>query len=146
MFLSISQKIVSTKFDQKKVAKEKLYGAKEPIKIWDADVGNIYNSKYLIGCLCEVLRPLVLILPKMRGCVKTFKDKNNKLMSLRINDEQLLEKYGSICIKIEDLCINIKLNALPVSGYIYICMYIFICIYIIYIILIFAIQICQEIM
>ena len=128
MFLSISQKIVSTKFDKKKVAKEKLYGAKEPIKIWDVDVGNIYNSKYLIGCLCEVLRPLVLILPKMRGCVKTFKDKNNKLMSLRINDEQLLEKYGSICIKIEDLCINIKLNALPVSGYIYI--YIYICMYI----------------
>ena len=125
MFLSISQKIVSTKFDKKKVAKEKLYGAKEPIKIWDVDVGNIYNSKYLIGCLCEVLRPLVLILPKMSGCVKTFKDKNNKLMSLRINDEQLLEKYGTICIKIEDLCINIKLNALQVSGYIYIYIYIY---------------------
>ena len=51
----------------------------------------------------------------MSGYVKTFKVKkgNNKLMSLRIDDEKLLEKYKTICTKIEDLK-NIKLNALPV--------------------------------
>ena len=44
----------------------------------------------------------------MSGYVKTFKakdgdkDKNNKLMSFRINDENLLEKYKGICTKIED--------------------------------------------
>ena len=44
----------------------------------------------------------------MSGYVKTFKakdgdkDKNNKLMSFRINDEKLLEKYKGICAKIED--------------------------------------------
>ena len=56
------------------------------------------NSKYLTGYL-DVIRASVLILPKMGGYVKTFKvndgnkDKNNKLMSFRINDERLLEKY-----------------------------------------------------
>ena len=51
----------------------------------------------------------------MSGYVKTFKveDKINKLMSLRRDDEKLLEKYKAIWIKIEDLK-NIELNALPV--------------------------------
>ena len=31
------------------------------------------------------------------------KDKNNKLISFRINDEKLLEKYKAIWTKIEDL-------------------------------------------
>ena len=50
----------------------------------------------------------------MSGCVKS-KDgnKGNKLMSFRINDEKLLEKYKNIWTEIEDLN-NIKLNALPV--------------------------------
>ena len=48
-----------------KVAKEKFYGAKNPIKIWEPDVDNIAisksveiknNSKYLIGCLEDHLR------------------------------------------------------------------------------------------
>ena len=40
----------------------------------------------------KFIRPLVLVLPKMSGYVKTFKvkdgdkDKNNKLMSCRIDD------------------------------------------------------------
>ena len=50
----------------------------------------------------------------MSGYVKTFKvkdvdkDKNNELMSFRIDDEYLLEKYKAIWTKIE------VLNALPV--------------------------------
>ena len=32
-------------------------------------------NKYLIGYLDEVIRPLVLILPKLIGCVKYFEDK-----------------------------------------------------------------------
>ena len=52
------------------------------IKIWDVNVDNIVisklvktktNSKYLIGYLDEIIRPLVLILPKMSGYVKTYK-------------------------------------------------------------------------
>ena len=44
------------------------------------------------------MRPLVLIMAKMIGYVKTFKVKegNNKLMSFRIDDEKLLEKYKAI--------------------------------------------------
>ena len=52
----------------------------------------------------------------MRGYVKKFKvkdgnkDKSNRLMSFRIDDEKLLEKYKATWTKIEHLK-NIKLNA-----------------------------------
>ena len=114
------------KFRQTKVAKEEFYDVeissdksskrrilwcKKSIKIWDVDANNSHpkirwnkeNSKHLIG----YLRPLVLILPKMSGHVKKFKDegedKNNKLMFLCIDDDMLLEKYKTIWIKIDDL-------------------------------------------
>ena len=50
---------------------------------------------YLIGYLGKVIRPLVLVLPKISGYIKTFKvkDKNYKLMSFDINDEKLFKKY-----------------------------------------------------
>ena len=57
-----------------------------------------------------------MILPKMRGYVKTFKvkdrdkDTNNNLTSFRIDDENLLEIYKTIWTKIEDLK-NIELNS-----------------------------------
>ena len=49
----------------------------------------------------------------MSEYVKTFKDKNNELMSFSIDDDKLLEKYLPISAKIEDLE-KIELNALPV--------------------------------
>ena len=60
-------------------------------------------------------------MPKMSRDVKTFKVKegDNKLMSFRIDDERVLEKYKAIWTKIDDLK-NIKLNALPVYDYKYI--------------------------
>ena len=109
------------RFDKTKVAKEKFYGAKKPIKIWDIDVNNIAiskfvktknNSKYFIGYLDEVLRPF-------SGYVKTFEDKsgdrnkNNKLMLLHTDHDKLLEKYKTIWTKIDNLK-NIELNVLPV--------------------------------
>ena len=116
------------RFGETKIAKEKFYAAKKPIKIWDVNVDNIViskligtktNSKYLIEYLDKAVRPLVLIMPKIRAYVKTFKvkngdkDKNNKLISFLIYDEKLLEKYKAVWTKIEDLK-NIELNALPV--------------------------------
>ena len=110
------------RFGETKVTKEKFYAAKKPIKIWDVNVDNIVisklvktktNSKYLIGYLDKTIRPLVLIMPKMNGYVKTFKDKTNKLIYFLIDDEKLLEKYKAIWTKIEDLK-SIELNALPV--------------------------------
>ena len=95
------------KFGETKVTKEKFYAEKKPIKICDVKVDNIViskfiktknNSKYLMGYLDKVIKPLVLIMPKMNGFVKTFKvkdggkGKNNKLMSFRIDGGKLLEK------------------------------------------------------
>ena len=94
------------------------------MNIWDVNIDNIVisklietktNSKYLIGYLNKVIRPLVLILSKMSGYVKTFKitDKSNNLMSSCINDEKVLEKYKAIWTKIDDLK-STELNAFPV--------------------------------
>ena len=102
------------KFGKTEITKEKFYGAKKPIKIWDVNVANIVisklvktktNSKYLVGYSDKDIRPLVLIMPEMSGYVKTFKveDKNNKLMFFHIDDEKLLEKYKAVWTKIEDL-------------------------------------------
>ena len=84
---------------KRKIAEEKFYAAKKPIKIWDVNVDNIVvsklietktNSKYLIGMKFDkAIRPLVLIMPKMSAYVKTFRveDKINKLMFFLIDDE-----------------------------------------------------------
>ena len=67
------------------------------------------DSKYLIEIKFDKsLRPLVLIMPKMSGYVKVFKvkgdkDKNNKLISFRIDDEKLFKKYKDIWTKIKNL-------------------------------------------
>ena len=92
------------RFGDGEKAKEKFYAAKRPMKIWDVNVDNILisklvktktDSKHLIGYLDKAITPLVLIMPKMSGYVKTFKVKegNNKLISFSIDDEKLLEKY-----------------------------------------------------
>ena len=73
------------------------------------NVDNIVISKFVktktnSKSLYKDIRPLVFIMPKMSGYVKTFnvEDKNNKLMSFRWG-EKLLEKYKAIWTKIEDL-------------------------------------------
>ena len=47
----------------------------------------------MIGYLDKTTRPLVLIMPKMSGYVKTFEveEENNRLMSFRIDDRKLFE-------------------------------------------------------
>ena len=76
--------------------------------MWDVNADNIVisklietknNSKYLIGFSHNVIRPLLLILPEMSGYFKTFKEKNNKLMPLRIDDD----KHKTIMTKTKDL-------------------------------------------
>ena len=77
------------------------------------------NSKYCIGYLDKAIRSLILIMPKMSGYGQTFKvkegdkNKNEKLMSFRIDNGKLLEKYKPDWTKIEDLN-DIELNALPI--------------------------------
>ena len=98
------------RFGETKVAKEKVYSMVQinPLNFWNVKLGNTVisklvetktNSKYLTGYLDKVIRPLILILPKMSRYIKAFtvkdeyKDKSSKLMSFRIDDEKLLEKY-----------------------------------------------------
>ena len=67
----------------------------------------------------KAIRPFVLIIPKMNRSVKIFKvkerekDKSNRLMFFRTDNEKLLKNYKAIWTKIEDLK-NIELNALTV--------------------------------
>ena len=87
---------------------KKVLCCKKTIQISDDNVDSIVvsklvttktNSMYFIWYLDKTIRPLVLILPKMSGYVKTFKvkegdkDKNNKLLTFHIDDEKVLEKY-----------------------------------------------------
>ena len=52
----------------------------------------------------KAVRPLVLIMPKMSGCVKTFKVeyKIKKFISFCVDNEKLIENYKAIWTKIED--------------------------------------------
>ena len=67
-------------------------------KVMSKLVKTTNNSEYLIGYLDEVIKPLVLILPQISGYVKTFQDKggdknkNDKLVSLHIDDDKLMKK------------------------------------------------------
>ena len=103
--------------------KKSFYSARKPIKIWDISIDNIVisklyetktNPKYLIWYLDKFQRTLVLTMPKISRYVKSFKvkDKKNKLMFIRIDDEKLLKKYKAVWTKIEDFW-NVELNALP---------------------------------
>ena len=115
MFISVFESIIILRSGETKIRNEKFHAAKKAINIWDVNIDNIVisklietktNSKYLIGIKFDkAIRPLVLIMPKMSGHVKTFKviEGDNKLMSFRIDDEKLLEKYKAIWTKIEDL-------------------------------------------
>ena len=72
------------RFGEREIAKEKFYAAKKPMKIWAVHIDDIViskfvktktDSKYLIGYLNKAIRPLLFIMPKMNGYVKTFKVK-----------------------------------------------------------------------
>ena len=63
-------------FGKTNLEKELFYGAKNAINILVVNVNNIvipiliettFNSKYLIGYLDEVIKPLALILSKISG-------------------------------------------------------------------------------
>ena len=66
-------RIIMVRFRDREIAKKNLC-CKRPIKIWDVKVDNIVisklvktktNSMYLIGYLDKIIRPLVLLMPKM---------------------------------------------------------------------------------
>ena len=76
------------KFGKTKIAEENFYAAKKRIKIWDVNVDNKVisklvktktNSKYFIGYSEKDIRPLVSIMPKTSGYVKTFQIENKSI-------------------------------------------------------------------
>ena len=91
------------RFGETKVTNEKFYVAKwKPIKIWIFNVDNIViskvvktntNSKYLTGYLDKVIRPLVLLMPKMSRNVQIFKFdfKNIELIALPVCDDRYIK-------------------------------------------------------
>ena len=100
-----------------KVAKERFFASEKSLKIWDVNVDKTVisklvkaktNSKYLIGYLDKAIAPLVAIMHKISGYIRTFKVKdgdkvgNNKLMSFSIDDVEQLGKCKAIWTKIED--------------------------------------------
>ena len=56
----------------------------------------------MVGYLIEAIRPLVLVLPKVIGYVKTFED-NYNLTFFCIDDDNLLKTYETIWTKVKDL-------------------------------------------
>ena len=100
-----------------KIAKERLYGANKLIQIWDVNFDNLVisqlvetknNPMYLIGYFDEFIRLFVLILPKMSGYEKTFKDnsgnknKNTKLMFLHNDDNNANAKVKPIGLRLKN--------------------------------------------
>ena len=97
MFVSISQKLMTKKFSDSmimlrlgktKEAKEEFDVSKNPIKMLNIGVDNVVisklletknSSKYLIGYLDEIIRSLVLILPKWLDMLKLLKIRINCL-------------------------------------------------------------------
>ena len=76
-------------FREKEIAKEKFCTTKKPIKIWDVNVDNIVVTKSVetktiskIGTKFDkVIRPLVLIMPKMGRHLKLkIKSINNAFL------------------------------------------------------------------
>ena len=85
--------------------KKEPYGKNNPLKYF---IG--YNDN-------DVIRPLYLRLSKMTGYINEFNEKKNTVtMSLRVNDEQLFEKYNNIWKKVEKLMI-IDFESKPTYGY-----------------------------
>ena len=96
--------MIMLRFEETKVTKENFYATKKLVKIWYVNVDNTVisklletkaNSEYLTGYLNKVIRPSVLIMPKMRGYVRTSKVKDG--------DKHKNHKFMSFCIGIRKI-------------------------------------------
>ena len=96
-------------FDDQKIKKTEFYKNNFFLNIDDTDVNKILVSKkepygknnsliYFIGYNDnDAIRPLCWRLSKMTGYINEFdENKNTKIMSLSVNDEQFFKKYGKI--------------------------------------------------
>ena len=112
-------------FDNKIIKKSDFYKNKKLLKIEDIDINKIFISKkesygtkntikYFIGYIDNNEIKLICIrLPQMIGYVNYFDD--DKVMSFKVTDKKLLNKYNKIWEKAEDL-LNVKLESNPIYG------------------------------
>ena len=110
-------------FNDNKIRKSYFYKNKKIYNIEEIDTNKILVSKkeacgtknsfkYFIGYNdYDVVRPLLEKLPQMTGYVRNFNE--NKTMSFRVNNIQLLKNYNKKWKKIEEL-LNTNFESSPV--------------------------------
>ena len=70
--------------------------------------------KYFIGYIDnKEIKPICIRLPQIIGYAKYFDD--NKVMSFKVIDKKLLNKYNKIWEKVEEL-LNAKFESKPIYG------------------------------
>ena len=115
-----SQKI---KFGDKEIDKKEFYSSKEAISLNSVDLSKIIVSskwkisdtkyKYFCGYLNnDVIQPLCVILPQMRGYIKYFVD-GGKNMSLVTDDKEVYKKYNEIWEVVRKL-LKLKFTVSPI--------------------------------
>ena len=115
----------SISFDNKNIKKSDFYKNKKLFKIEDIDINKIFVSKkesygtknatkYFIGYSDnDEIKPIWIRLPQMIGYVKHFDA--NKVMSFKVTDKKLLNKYNKTWEKVEEL-LNVKFERRPIYG------------------------------
>ena len=109
------------KFDNIRVNKKEFHKSKQPINLDSANVDKIVASdkfkhsdegfRYFIGYKeGEIIKPLCIILPKIRGYIKYFEN-GGKNMSFVIKDDDVLDEYNEIWAKGE---LNMKFHSMLV--------------------------------
>ena len=112
-------------FEENKVNVKAFYKNKKPYDVYDIDTEKILVSKkesygkkdsikYFVGYNDEdVIRPFCVKFLQMVGYVKNFD--GNKILSVRVNDKNMLKKYNKIWDTIADL-MDVQFDSSPVYG------------------------------
>ena len=111
------------KFNNIRLNKKEFHKSKEPIDLLSVDLDQIVVSykfkhndegfKYFIGYLKnEIVKPLCIILPQMRGYIKYFEN-GGKNMTFLIKDDEVWEKYDNIWGAIKKK-LSIKFRSKPI--------------------------------
>ena len=111
------------KFENIRINKKEFHKSKQPEDLASVNVDEIVISskskhsdesfKYFVGYKKdEIVRPLCIILPQMKGYIKYF-EKSSKNMSFFIKDDDVLYKYNEIWDNIKRK-LNIKFYNEPI--------------------------------
>ena len=120
---SIRMSEKTLKFNNAKVNKKEFHKSKQSIDLDLVTINQIVVSdkfkhsddgfKYFVGYQeDEIVKPLCIILPQMRGYVKHFEN-GGKNMSFMVKDDSVLNKYNEISDKTNEK-LNIKFHNMPI--------------------------------